>query len=190
MSTSETAIMNSALVKLGADRILSPNDDSNRARLVKAQYPLRRDALLASHPWRFNKGYQELAMITPKPPEYFDYAYAFQLPSDCARVFTIDGCGVESWEEVGNGVLLCNKSTVIAKYGRKITDASKFDANFAECLAWDLASDLAYSLIESASQVQTLREIADREMARARSYSAQRASIKQVGAQSWLNARR
>ena len=85
MAQSETQIMNSALIKLGAEVILSPNDESDRARVMKTQYPISRNKLLRSHPWNFAIEYASLAVIDPKPTQVWEYGYVYNLPADCLR---------------------------------------------------------------------------------------------------------
>lgn len=182
--------MNSALIKLGAAVINTPNDNNHRARLCKAQYPRTRDKLLRSHPWKFNKAYAELALVSPQPDNIFDYDYVYQLPVDCARVFETNLCADSAWEEIEGGLIACNDSTLKIKYGKFITDTSKFDSVFAEALADELAADIAYAITQSTSQADKMRREADLSLARARSFSAQTSSPKVVGASSWLSARR
>lgn len=189
--TSEVEIMNSALRKLGAERILSPNDDNNRARLVKESYPIKRDELLRSHPWRFNKGYASLAQVFPKPVDVFDYDFVFKLPSDCARVFWTNLGPDAEWEEIENNQLAACANDVTVKYGKYITDVTKYDANFIETLAWAIAADIAFSLTQSTSQAD-LADAKYRDVLRSsRSYSAQAASVRAPhSAEDWVGARR
>lgn len=190
MANSELEIMNSALRKLGAERIISPNDDSTRARLVKESYPLMRDKLLRSHPWRFSTSYQSIAQITPKPADVYDYAYVFQLPVDCLRVFHTNLGIEEDWEEIEGLRIACNNSSLKVKFSRKILDVSKYDANVCEVLAGMVAADIAYSLTQSASMVEKMQQLVDKELAVARSYSAQTGSVRTVSSDDWINARR
>lgn len=190
MATSEVEIVNSAFRKLGAERILDLNEDNTRARLAKEAYPNVRDKLLRSHPWRFATSYQEIAQVYPKPADVFDYSYVFQLPADCMRVFSTDLGKDEAWEEIEGLRIACNQSICKVKFSRKITDVSKFDANFCEVLAWHLAAEFAYALTQSASAQKNAEDKAEKELSIARSYSAQTGSTKQVSSDSWINARR
>lgn len=189
--TAPVQIMNSALRKLGAERILSEDDSNNRARLVKESYPIQRDALLRSHPWRFNKAYASLALITPKPPEIFDYDYVFKLPTDCLRVFQTDLGPDATWEELENGRFGACSSEVKIKFGRNITDVTKFDANFIEALAWAIAADIAYSLTQSTAAAEAAQKNFNDYLRSSRSYSAQAASVRAPqSADDWVGARR
>lgn len=189
--TSEVQIMNSALIKLGAEIILSPNDDNKRARLMKAQYPIVRDKLLRSHPWRFSTAYAELALISPTPDDIFDYTYVFQLPSDCARVFKTNLCSDANWTEVEGGRLATDASnTLKIKYGKIVTDVTKYDATFVEVLAWELAADTAYAMTQSTAMADSAAAKARLALTEARSFSAQVGSVQRVVSDDWLAARR
>lgn len=188
--TSEVEIMNSALIKLGAERIISPDDQNNRARLVKEQYPKVRDVLMRSHPWKFSTGYASLAQITPKPVEIFDYQYAYQLPSDCARVFSTNLDATDDWEEISGGILVANESVVSIKYSKRITNVTLFDDAFSEVLAYALAADIAYALTQSTAQAEGMEKKYRYELSQARSMSAQVGSVKRVISDEWLSVRR
>lgn len=189
-ATSEVEIMNSALVKLGAERIVDPDDANIRARLCKERYPHVRDALLRSHPWNFCTAYSELAVVDPKPADVFDYQYVFQLPANCSRVFKTDLSYDVEWEEIVGARIATNASSVIVKYGQRITDVTKYDDSFIEVLAWALAADIAYALTQSTAQRDEAKKSFKDELAVARSYDAQVGSVRRVISDEWLDARR
>lgn len=190
MATSPVDIMNSALIKLGAERIISEDDSSTRARLCKERYPSVRDALLRSHPWNFAMAYSQLAEVTPKPDDVFDYERVFQLPPDCLRVISTNLPVDVRWEEIENGRIAADTAEIYVKFVRKISDVTKFDANFVEVLALALAADIAYSLTQSTAQREEARESLRKELATARSYDAQVGSVRRVISDDWLDTRR
>ena len=188
-ATSAVEIMNSALIKLGAERIITPDDANLRARLVKEQYPKVRDALMRSHPWRFSTGYKALAAIDPMPADIFGYSYAFQLPADCSRVFNTNLDSMSDWEE-SESMLLCNESSVSVRYSKRVADVTKFDDSFCEVLAYALAADIAFALTQSVSRAEDAEKKFRYELAQARSQSAQVGSVKRVISDDWLSTRR
>lgn len=190
MATSPVDIMNSALIKLGAECIISEDDSSTRARLCKRRYPFVRDALLRSHPWNFAMAYSQLAEVSPKPDDVFDYERVFQLPSDCLRVISTNLPVDVRWEEIENGRIAADTAEIYVKFVRKISDVTKFDANFVEVLALALAADIAYSLTQSTAQREEARESLRKELATARSYDAQVGSVRRVISDDWLDTRR
>jgi hypothetical protein len=183
--------MNSALIKLGAERIISEDDESVRARLMKEQYPKLRDALMRSHPWKFARGRASLALIDPIPTTFsgWDFQYVFQLPADCLRVIETNLCNDEEWS-VENPYLACNSSEVLIKYIKKITDVTKFDDNFCEVLAWYMAADVAYALTQSTAREQAANAGFEEALMTARSFNAQQGSVQRVISDDWLTARR
>jgi hypothetical protein len=147
MGASKIDILNSALVRMGAEPILSEDDGSARARIVKTEYPFALAMLTRSHPWRHATGYSQLAQITPKPAEIFDLAYVYQLPTDCLRMLANNLGRYEKWTEIAGGMLACDNSGPLSiKYVRLITDSDKFGANFIEALIWLLAKNCCYAI--------------------------------------------
>lgn len=188
--TSEVQIMNGALIKLGAERITAATDANNRARLVNERYSHVRDALLASHPWRFATAYAALALVSPTPDDVFDYDYVFQLPSDCARVFQTNLTKYDDWEEIENLRIACNVSECSVKYSKRVTDVSKFSDSFIKTLEWALAADIAYALTQSTARAESAEAGYAKALQEARSYNGQSGSVKQVQSSEWVDARR
>lgn len=186
----EVQIMNSALIKLGAEVILSPDDDSTRARLCKTQYPITRDALLRAHPWRFATGYYSLAAISPKPPEIYDYDFVFQLPDDVLRVIGTSLNHTEEWAEIEGNRIACNTSEITVKCIKKVTDVSKYDDNFIKVLVLGLAVDIGPSVTKTAALLETIRDEYTKELRPTRSFNAQVGSVQRVISDDWLNSRR
>lgn len=187
---SKTVIQNSALIKLGAERIVSDDDSNNRARVIKERYPVVLQEVLRSHPWRFATSYVELAAVSPTPTDLFEYDYAFQLPSDCLRVIGTNLCSSDAWEEIEGLRIACNVSELKVKFIKYVTDTSKYDANFCELVAWALAADVAYAITQSTAQAESMKAGYENKLKTARSFSAQVGSVKQVEASEWVNSRR
>jgi hypothetical protein len=188
--SSEEDIMNSALRKCGAELIVSQDDNSSRARLVKAAYPLIRDKVLRGHPWNFAISYEDLALVDPQPDNVFDYDYVFALPATCLRVFETDLDDADEWEEIESARLACNVGEITVKFCKKITDVTRFDANFVEALAWELAVEISYALIQSTGERDKLIVRAEKEIQKARSFDAQVGRKNRVIATDWINYRR
>jgi hypothetical protein len=187
---SAVEIMNSALRKVGAERIVSEDDNSNRARLVKDAYPRVRDLLLRSHPWNFSTNYSALALVDPQPEDVFDYDYVFALPADCSRVFLTDLENSDKWEEIAGQRLACDRSEVTVKYGKRVTDVTKFDDAFAEVLAWMIAADISFALTQSATMAAKVQDDAKKALREARSMDAQVGNYARVIATDFSTARR
>lgn len=185
MAISEVSICNSAIAKIGGQRLVSLDDANERARLFKEQYPKIRDELLVSHPWSFATKRAAPAGVVLPPNSL--YEYKFQLPLDCLRV--IDVAGKTSVWSTEDGFLLADHPDPVIKYIAQVTDVSKFPPAFSEVLAAKLAADTCYSLVQSVTLRQQLIAEYEKALRLARSYNAQEASSERVYADDWLRAR-
>lgn len=193
----DTSICNSALIKLGAERINSLSEDNKRARTCAEQYPKVRDALLRMHPWNFAVSRINLALISGYTPAY-EFEKAFQLPLDCLRVLDTSlnympqigevKWAIETDANSGNKVLVTNESTVAIKYIRRVAE-TQFDVLFAEVLALKLAYDMAYAITQSTTVTQLLFQEFKDKLSEARSFDAQEGSVPQVEANDWFLGR-
>ena len=185
MSSSETDICNSALVKIGAQRIISLDDDSEAARICKEQYPKVRDALLRSHPWNFCIERLEIAADVTTPVYGFDYRFA--LPSDSLRVLDVDSNDMD-WAREGQ-YILTDSSTLKIRHIKKVTTTGSYDATFAEALAARLAYDISYSFVQSVTLKEALMKEAEHALRTARSFDAQEGTPQRVVANDWFTER-
>lgn len=184
MSLTEVDICNSALAKVGAERITSLTEESERARIMAEQYVKIRDKLLRSHPWNFTISRLNLAPSLGTPA--FGFQYQFAVPVDCLRILEIDSRS--TWQKEGV-YIVSDSPTIGIRYIKKIVDTSKYDASFAEALAASLAADVSYSLVQSVTLKEALIKEADMAMRSARSFDAQEGTPQQVIADDWLRIR-
>jgi hypothetical protein len=131
----------------------------------------------------------DLAAVSPKPDYIWEYAYVFQLPSDCTRVLAVS-LSADTWEEIEGRRIACDDSSLTVKFIKKITDVTKYDDNFCEVLAWELATDICYAITKSTAQVDKVDMKRKEALREARSFDAQVGAVKQVEASSWLESRR
>ena len=183
---SEIAIVNSALSKLGADPIVSLEENSRVARLCKAALPMRKKALLRGHPWNFAIARQILARLTSTPE--FEYAYQYQLPQNCSRVIYVGTYQDQEWTREGN-LILTNADTCEIKFIRNDIEMGMVDDCFAEVLALDLAHNICYAITQSKTLKEELRDELKRVIAESRSFDGQEGSVKAPIASDWLNSR-
>jgi len=197
VATSEVQICNSALIKVGAELILSLNDETKTARYCNHQYPILRDEVLSSHPWNFAIARKELAKTT-NTPEY-QYSSEFILPSDCLRVIGEDQnyqqnlteveWSVETRPDSDVRVLLANVDAIKILYIKRVTAVSLYSPTFVEVLATRLAADLSYGLVQSTSYQQQLLAVYQELLRKARSFDAQEGHLMNVQASEWVNSR-
>lgn len=186
MALSEVAICNSALAKIGADRIVSLEDDTRPAKLCKEQYYKVRDMLFRAHPWNFAIKRASLA-VSPTAPD-FGYDYAYPLPSDFSRALVVnDNDQPNLWEKEGLSILTDDTECELL-YIAKVA-VGYFDDSFSELLAVKLAHDICTDLTTSPTLKRDLYDEYKDLLRETRLFDAQEGSIKQVKTTTFLNAR-
>ena len=187
MPVSAVSIANSALVKLGADRISSLTQETRAAQLINAIYDQVRDQVLRDHPWNFALTRVTLAPNSTTPA--FEYLYTYDLPSDCLKAYrtypdTID------WVVEGR-TILCNEAEELnLQYVYRHEDESSWSADFAEAFAWKLAAETAYALTQSSTKEAACAQGYVRALAEARSMDGMEGTLRGLQADTWLDARR
>lgn len=168
----EVDICNIALARLGDRATVSsidPPEGSAQADHCARFYPISRNAVLSTHPWRFATVRTKLAKLTATPIGESDSSY-FQMPSDCLRLISVGDSGLGNIprmaelyaprfeytiEQVGSSnALKCRAEEVWIEYVSAKTPAANFPSDFADCLAWLLASYLAGAIIPGSSGIQ------------------------------------
>lgn len=183
---SVVGIVNSGLIKVGADTITSLTDDSAEARAANAQYEKLRDEVLRAHPWNFAAARSRLARLADAPA--FGFAYQYQLPADCLRILGMND-GRARFEIEGRR-LLTDEETADVSYLRRVTDPNEFDAMFAEALAYRMAADLAYPLANSTTLASAMMQLFQNALALARAIDGQEGGAQRIlEASAWLDAR-
>lgn len=186
MTVTETTICNDALIKLGAQTILSLDDNNDVARKLKNRYPQMRNLLLASHPWNFATKRLELAPDPVQP--LYQYAQRFLLPADCLRVYGTDLPEPQEWV-VEDGFLLCHFDIVRIRYIREIVETAKYPPAFVEALSSFIAFEMCYGITQSGSLKEAMKKYFDADLRLARSYDGQEGAGTRIYADTWLNAR-
>lgn len=160
-----TAIVNRAMIKLGAELINDINEvDSKNARIAANIYVQIRRELLRSHPWNFAVKRVILASLTTDPA--FGFAYQYQLPSDCVRVLRLNYPDIPY--KVESNKVLCDESTLSLMYIADITDTEQWDPLFAEAYSSKLAAEMCLAITGSASLVTDLANLYEKQIRAAR----------------------
>ena len=181
----EVSICNNALIKLGEDTITALTENSKAGRLCNALYADTRDTVLREHVWNFAMKRVQLAENTTAP--VFGYANAFDLPSDCLRVISMQDTTYVFKIEANQ--LVTDESTAQIRYIARITDPTQFDALFTEALAARLAAEMAVPLVDSATAQQAMFDLFSIKLAEARTIDATEGTPDTVEADTWLDAR-
>lgn len=183
---SNVSICNQALTSLGADTIMSLTEDNENARRCNTIFEQTRDEVLRGHPWNFAIERTSTMAALSASPE-FDWAYAYQLPSDCLRVLKTNIKYMPF--KIEGRKLLCDYTGIKIKYIKKVTDPVQFDANFAEALAAKLAQKLAYPITESKTMFEAAGKWYGDVLADARSADAQEGTPDDIDDSDWIDSR-
>jgi len=185
MATSVVQIVNNALVKIGANAILTLTEDSEAARAANLIYEQVRDACIRDHVWNFAVNRVELAQNSVAPA--FGFAYQYNVPSDCLRVLQMEN--MDMFYKIESGKLLTDEGTAKILYLARVEDVNLFDAMFVEALSARLAAELSVTLSESNTLYSNMMEMYQRKVADARSMDAQESGYLEVVADTWLDSR-
>lgn len=144
--TTSIEIMSNVAILLGKDEITDIASAGSFGRAVQASYDLVLEAEIATNRWRFAAKTQELASYVELDPDFAQWRYAYQLPSDFLSLqrsypnanFQIFGDKLYSG---GNG------SRAIEYYA--VPPVTQWSAPFKLYLVYRIASHLAISVTES-----------------------------------------
>lgn len=185
MPVTQVSVCNSALVKVGADRISSITQNTKSAILLNAIFNQTRDNVLRAHPWNFAMKRATLAPTSTTPE--FEWDYQYDKPSDMLRV----------WETYPDDIphiiegekILTDESSLDVRYIYRQDDPATWDACFAEALAWNLAEQIALALTGSLNIQKACADGYKRALAEARSMDGMEGAIKGLEIDDWILAR-
>jgi hypothetical protein len=151
--SSDTEVVNSALIKIGAKTLTDLDTDSSREAVVaRRSYPVQLDALLRRARWNFAKERVSLAPDGTAPT--FGYENRFRLPADLISVIGLydpneplqNYTGTTAPWSIEGRYLLTTDAEAKVMYIKRVTNMAEWDPLFGEALAWLLAKDLAFYL--------------------------------------------
>lgn len=187
---SKVEIVNRALDKLGASRVVNIDTDATKqSRLAARMYDALRKKELSSNFWKFAKKRTTLAPNIVAPEFGWDVAYT--LPADFVRLYWIDSSiPYELEDHDGHLSILTNEGgSLEIQYIADITDTSKFDALFVEAFASLLAQEMCEALTQSNNKRQLAIEEYRSIIKQARYMDAIQEPPIDVDVESWLEAR-
>lgn len=141
---SQTEIVNTALTALKQDRVLSIDDDTENAAVMRSIWSLKRDAEMSAHPWAFAMTRAKLPASVTAPP--FGFARSFPLPTGYLAMVEVGQNFVmyQPTDDVGfsiegSAVLTDEGSPLYVRYIQRVENVGAWPALFAEALAMRLA---------------------------------------------------
>lgn len=192
--TSETDIINDALIEVGEDPIVSRTDGSKAANTADKVFDQARDTLLRNHNWNFAALRAKLAKVTVAP--VFQYDNAFAYPFDWLRTITVHnndaGHGTFDYMAERQGsqrVIATSSDDVWMRYVHRLTDPNFMAADFVEALIFELARKFAIPLAGSRTLMVEKKIEARRWLAAARSSDALGSTPERRPPGSWRTSR-
>lgn len=192
---SEVDLVNSALYKVGADRIESLTEGSRNADIASLLFVEVRDDMLRAHPWNFATRKIKLARSANSPP--YEWDYQFPKPADHVRTMEVHdndaGLGLVEYRmehDINDGeVFRTNAEELWLTYVAKITDPAKMPPDFRRALSLKLAVELAVAIAESNTRSAQLEPQAESAFRKARSTDSMEDFPEQMPAGTWFTSR-
>lgn len=94
--------------------------------------------------------------------DFFGYGKAYVLPRDLLQVLNLGSPLDDNLYQIEGQYFYCNESIkqVSIRYIADITDVTKFDSSFCDCLALKLAEKICLPLTEDEQKTQFIRQLA------------------------------
>ena len=142
-----TDLFNAALVFITAEKITSPDEDSEESRRCLAVWEQLRDEVLRAYAWHSATRRKTVTPDAGGSPE-FGWTYRFTLPADCIRVIGLSDPATAF--SVEGRYLLSSATPAEIIYTARI-DPEVMDALLFDALAKRLAAELAFGVTNSAT---------------------------------------
>lgn len=182
---SEVSICNSALIKLGQERITSLSEDVKQAILCSERYPFLRNEVLRAANWAFALKRAELAALVSVPS--FEWDHEFLLPNDYLKMVRGEDWTVEY--KIEGKKVLANESTFKMLYIFEEDNAANYDYIFAEALAYRIAADIGYALTQSNTVVDSMHRAYEAKIKEARFHNSSQQYPEGPLVDKWINSR-
>lgn len=150
MAISKTELCNKALTLVGANPIVNIDQDTENARVLNRVYELALRSILSECRWNFATRRKLLAQSAETLEWYHpNEAYIYVKPADCIRIFGTNNEDAE-WREEGD-LIISDRSGLGVKYVIYLDDPYRYPASFIEAFVDKLCSDIAYTIVNSAT---------------------------------------
>lgn len=158
---SKVSIANRALTKLGAERVLLLEDDTQQSRVLKSMFDDVRDAEIRRHRWKFAIKRAELLALADGPG--WGYSFQYPLPSDYLGLIQVGEQYVRlgrkaPWSVESGNILTNLQAPLRIRYQYRVENPGLYDPLFVEVLACKLALEACETLTQSGSKKQAAME--------------------------------
>lgn len=157
--TSPVAICNKALALVGANTILSLDDDQTEAIVCKAAYNAVRDKVLEDRAWTFATG--RIILLPDAVPPAFDYTSRFLIPSNIIRVLQVKSDSRDDfldWIREGQ-YILCNEAKLYVRHIERVIDIAEWSPAAQDAFSYALASEIAVPLTENGAMMERMLSV-------------------------------
>jgi hypothetical protein len=152
MNLSELDIVNGGLDFAGAGRILSLAENSTEAAACRRHWPLVRQYVFETHPWKCISKQATLTTQTTAPQ--FGFRSAYPLPADYVRMMGMDYATRQF--KVFNGALHTDQNPAYIDYVFLCLDPTRYSAGLCNVLQLQLGYRLALALRQDADLAERI----------------------------------
>lgn len=158
MAITKTELVNKALTLVGANPIVSIDDDTNNARIVSRVYETALRSVLSECKWNFATKRALLSELTDTLAWYdTGETYVYQKPTDMIRIFGVHEDGV-AWREEGD-YIISDTADLGVRYVYYLDSPAKYSSSFCDALVDRLCSDIAYMIVNSSTLGDKYKQI-------------------------------
>ena len=169
MAPTSIDIASNALLLVGDNPVSSFSDPGAGAQVAANIYSTTYRSMLAEHPWAFAMKELALSRLSQAPDARTNYSYAFQLPTDLIRVWSV--MEHSAYTIVGS-LLYSNSTALLCRYIAEV-DEIDLPPHFVTALQYKLASDFAVSVTEDQNKAQYYGALYLKQISMARSVDSQ-----------------
>ena len=189
MASSEVAIVNLALAKLGEESLTALTDENPAGRLANRNYASLRDAVLRERQWNCATRRTTLSKLATAPT--FGFSNAFALPADFVRLIQLEDQSDDfRIENTTDGrVVVSDNNSVNLVYIFRLTDVVKMDELLKQAIAARLAWEFAYKLTGDRNLRNDMAAEYQRVLAEAAHVDALEAPVETIQPSEWVEAR-
>ncbi|RTK93049.1 hypothetical protein EKI60_06445 [Candidatus Saccharibacteria bacterium] len=157
MAITKTDIINKALTLVGASPVISIDDDSNNARVLSRVYEIALRSILAECKWNFATKRANLSSVT-NTLDFNDIGetLVYAKPTDMIRIFSTNPPQAQ-WREEGE-YIISDSSGLGVRYVYYLDVPSRYPSYFLDAFVDKLASEISYSIVNSATLAQSFIE--------------------------------
>lgn len=148
--TTAIGMSSNALQLLGDDVIASFDDPGTGAQVAGSLYPDTYKAILATYPWKFALKEQYLSRLTQAPDPETYYQFAFQVPTDCIRIWKV--MSYSRYTIVGQ-YLYSNQPSLLCRYIYRVAEAD-LPPQVVKAIEYKLAAEFAVPVTEDIKKAQ------------------------------------